>query len=196
MEAWIKKANRFTRGLMEIIQKEIPDILVVKPRIFRDNRGYFLETYRTSWLEEAGLNLNFVQDNKSFSERGVLRGLHYQIEQPQDKLITCLQGSILDVAVDIRKGSPTFGKYVTQKLDDETQYQMLVPKGFAHGFLILSDTALVSYKCTNYYYKEGERSIFWNDPGINIDWGVETPILSDRDLKNPLLKELKPEDLF
>lgn len=181
---------------MEVIQKEIQDILVFKPKIFEDERGYFAETFRTSWLEDRGLNIEFVQDNKSFSQKNVLRGLHYQIQQPQDKLICCLQGSILDVAVDIRKESDTFGQYVVHELSEQNHCQMLVPKGFAHGFLILSDTALVSYKCSDYYFKEGERAIRWDDPSIGIDWPVHQPILSEKDQRNMLLSELNPEDLF
>lgn len=173
---------------MQVETTAIPDVLILKPRVFEDKRGYFMETFHQTRYEEAGIRRTFVQDNESFSSKNVLRGLHYQIKHPQGKLVHVLQGAVFDVAVDIREGSPTFGKWTGVTLTAENKWQFWVPEGFAHGYCVLSDIALFSYKCTDFYHPEHERGILWNDPAIGIDWPVDgTPILSDKDLKHPVL---------
>ncbi len=168
----------------------IPAVVIIEPRVLRDERGFFIETYKYSDFEGEGIRDNFVQDNHSQSTRGVLRGLHYQINpKAQGKLLRCSKGRIFDVAVDIRKGSPDFGKWVGIELSDENNTMIYIPQGFAHGFLTLSDTAEVLYKCTNEYSPGHERGIIWNDPDINIDWPLEAPILSAKDLSYPALKD-------
>ena len=181
---------------MNIEESRIKGVFVFEPKVFEDDRGYFFESFRTSYLNELGLDISFVQDNVSKSFEGTIRGLHYQITNPQDKLITCLKGEVLDVAVDIRKESPTFGNYVAFKLSEKNHRSLLVPKGFAHGFSVLSEEATISYKCSNYFNKEGERGIRWDDPLIRINWDVSKPILSEKDRKLPLFSSLKEEDTF
>jgi len=181
---------------MKITESRIKGVFLVEPKVFEDDRGYFFESFRNSQLKEAGFDIKFVQDNVSKSYQGTIRGLHYQIESPQDKLITCLYGEILDVAVDVRKDSPTFGNYVAFKISEKNHRSLLVPKGFAHGFSVLSESAIISYKCSDYYNKEGERGIRWDDPLIRINWDVSRPILSEKDKKQPLFSSLKEEDLF
>ncbi len=181
---------------MEIIETKIPDVLLLKPEVYRDDRGFFLETYRESHLAERGIDVHFVQDNLSKSQKGTVRGLHYQIEQQQDKLLMVMQGTILDVAVDLRKDSPTFGKYSATELSSENKHQMFIPKGFAHGFSVLSDEALVYYKCSDYYLPEGERGLLWNDPQLGIDWKVDSPTISEKDQHQPTLNEIPNKDLF
>ena len=181
---------------MQIESTHIPDILLLKPDVYRDDRGFFLETYRVEHLSERGVDVHFVQDNLSKSQKGTVRGLHYQIEQQQDKLIMVMQGTILDVAVDLRRGSPTFGEHTAMELSADNKHQMFIPKGFAHGFSVLSDHALVYYKCSDYYYPEGERGVLWNDPDIGIDWKVDDPIISEKDRHQPRLNEISNEDLF
>ncbi|MDX1586281.1 MAG: dTDP-4-dehydrorhamnose 3,5-epimerase [Balneolaceae bacterium] len=187
---------KFKNEYMEFEQTEIEDVLLLKPDIFRDRRGIFLESYRKSLFRERGLNIDFVQDNISSSKKGAIRGLHYQIENPQDKLIMVMQGKILDVAVDLRRSSPTFGKNVTRIISEENRHQLFIPKGFAHGFAVLSDETLVYYKCSDYYNPEGERGLFWNDPALGIDWKVTDPVISDKDRHQPNLNEIPKEDLF
>lgn len=181
---------------MEFEPTEIEDVLLLKPHIFRDRRGIFLESYRKSLFSERGMDIDFVQDNISSSRKGAVRGLHYQIESPQDKLIMVMQGEILDVAVDLRKSSPTFGKCVTRIISEENSHQLFIPKGFAHGFSVLSDETRVYYKCSNYYNPEGERGLLWNDPDLEIDWKVEDPVLSEKDHHQPKLSEIPDKDLF
>jgi len=181
---------------MEINSTNIPDILVLKPDIYRDDRGFFLETYREEHLQEKGIDVHFVQDNLSQSHRDTIRGLHYQIEQQQDKLLMVMQGTILDVAVDLRRQSPTFGQHVAVELSAENKHQMFIPKGFAHGFAVLSQMALVYYKCSDYYNPDGERGLFWDDPELGINWKVEDPIVSEKDQNQPLLDEISNKDLF
>jgi dTDP-4-dehydrorhamnose 3,5-epimerase len=182
---------------MEYFRTDIEDVILFKPSLFGDDRGYFLETYRKAWLEDLGVETEFVQDNKSKSVIGVLRGLHYQVgDFAQDKLVSCVRGSVLDVAVDLRQDSPTFGKYVMHELSDQNHFQMLVPKGFAHGFLCTSEEAIITYKCSHYYNKESERGIIWNDPELNINWPIKSPLLSDKDKTNKKLSEMSKEDLF
>ncbi len=181
---------------MRITDCKIKDVKLIEPRVFEDDRGYFFESFRDNIFNDSGIDLEFVQDNVSKSYQNTIRGLHYQIKSPQDKLITCLKGTILDVAVDIRKDSPTFGQHVAIELSDENHRLLLVPKGFAHGFSVLSKEAVVSYKCTDYYNPEGERGIHWNDPNIQINWRVNNPILSDKDKVLPLLSSTREEDIF
>lgn len=181
---------------MNISETRIPAVKVIEPKVFEDDRGYFFESYRESVLREAGIDDHFVQDNVSKSYKNTIRGLHYQIENPQAKLVQCVKGSILDVAVDLRQDSPSFGNYVAYKLSDVSKRMLYVPVGFAHGFSVLSDEAIVSYKCSDYYNAEVERGLRWDDPLIRIHWDVARPILSEKDRKLPLFSSLKDEDLF
>ena len=173
----------------------LPGVLIVKPRRFGDSRGFFVETWQTEKYREAGIDCTFVQDNMSSSVGGVVRGLHYQITQPQDKLVTVVQGKVLDVAVDIRRGSPHFGEAVAVELSDENGWQLFVPQGFAHGFCVLSDEVIFHYKCSDYYCPAGERGILWNDPALQIPWPAMTPTLSDKDRVLPLLAAVPEVDL-
>ncbi len=168
---------------MNIIHTSIPDVIIIEPKVFQDSRGFFLESYnQKTFTEELGITPKFVQDNHSKSEYNVLRGLHYQITQPQGKLVRAIVGAIYDIAVDIRKKSPTFGQWVGCELNAENKCQLWIPPGFAHGFLVLSEVAEVMYKATDYYTPEGDRSILWNDPDLAIDWPLKTaPILSAKD---------------
>lgn len=169
---------------MEVIATTIPDVLLIKPKVFGDARGFFLETYRSSWFEERGITANFVQDNHSASARGVLRGLHYQIKNPQGKLVRVTAGEVYDVAVDLRKSSPTFGQSVGAYLSAENKNSLWIPPGFAHGFLVLSEHAEFNYKCTEYYAPEYDRSLLWNDPALKIEWplgDITAPVLSAKD---------------
>lgn len=167
---------------MNIIRTEIPEVLILEPNVFNDERGYFFESFNQKKFEDAiGYKINFVQDNQSKSSKGVLRGLHYQIAPfAQAKLVRCVEGEIFDVAVDIRKDSPTFKQWVGVKLTAENKKQLWIPSGFAHGFIALTD-AQVFYKTDNYYHKESERSIIWNDSSLSINWGVNDAILSNKD---------------
>lgn len=160
---------------------EIPEVLVVKPAVHGDDRGFFLETHHQEKYAQGGIPDFFIQDNHSFSKRGVLRGLHAQVEHPQGKLVQAIQGEIFDVAVDIRPDSPTFRKWVGRTLSGDNHWQLWVPPGFAHGFCVLSETAHVLYKCTGLYNKAAEIGILWNDPAIGIDWPVQEPLLSPKD---------------
>lgn len=181
---------------MEFLETEIEDVIILKPSVFTDERGYFFESYRRSHLETCGMEVEFVQDNVSCSQRDTLRGLHYQIENQQDKLVMVLEGEILDVAVDLRRSSPTFGKAVSRVLSSENRHQLFVPRGFAHGFLVYSEKALVHYKCSDYYNPAGERGLKWDDPSLNLKWDVESPIVSEKDRQQPLLADIPEEDLF
>ncbi len=181
---------------MDVIKTEIPEVLLIEPKVFGDERGFFMESFnQRTFTEKTGVNLEFVQDNHSRSSKGVLRGLHYQIQQAQGKLLRVVAGEIFDVAVDIRKDSPNFGKWVGDLLSGENKRQLWVPPGFAHGFLVVSETADVLYKTTDYYAPEYERSIIWNDPDIGINWpldGIEVK-LSKKDEAGKILKNA---DLF
>ena len=181
---------------MEITETNIPDVLLLKPKVFRDDRGFFLETFRQEYLQSQGIDVCFVQDNLSKSQKGTVRGLHYQIKQPQDKLIMVMQGAILDVAVDLRRNSSTFGQFTAMELSARNKRQLFIPKGFAHGFSVLSDEALVYYKCSDYYNPDGERGLLWNDPALAIDWKVTEPVISDKDQHQPKLHEIPKKDLF
>ena len=181
---------------MKVITTPIPGLLVVEPTVFVDERGFFFETFSQERYREAGVNGDFVQDNISFSEYGVLRGLHFQNPNPQGKLVYVLEGEVFDVAVDIRRGSPTFGKWHGEIISAADKRQFWVPPGFAHGFCVVSKTALFAYKCTDLYSPDCEGAIRWDDPAIGIDWPVEAPKLSGKDLAAPLLSEIDPEKLF
>lgn len=176
---------------MKVIPTKIPDVLIIEPRVFGDDRGFFYESYNQKLFTEAtGITRNFVQDNHSRSLKNVLRGLHYQIQQPQGKLVRVVVGEVLDIAVDIRKTSPTFGQWVSCLLSAENKRQFWVPEGFAHGFLVLSEAAEFLYKTTDYYAPQYERTILWNDPDLKIDWQLtEDPILSKKDQAGVRFKE-------
>ena len=175
---------------MKVIPTSIPDVLIIEPQVFGDDRGFFLESFNAQkFATETGVKLDFVQDNHSRSARNVLRGLHYQIQQPQGKLVRVVAGEVFDVAVDIRKSAATFGQWAGCLLSAENKRQLWVPPGFAHGFVVLSETADFLYKTTDYYAPQYERSILWNDPSLNIDWKIEgEPILSAKDKSAPTLE--------
>ncbi len=180
---------------MNIIETVLPGVMIVEPRLHGDERGYFLETWNRAAYRSAGLDLDFVQDNLSSSGRGVLRGLHYQLPNGQGKLVSCVLGEVFDVAVDIRQGSPTFGKWVGVTLTPENARRLYVPPDFAHGFQVVSEQALFTYKCTDVYNKAAEGSVRWDDPAIGIDWPVANPTLSDKDVIAPLLAEVPADRL-
>jgi dTDP-4-dehydrorhamnose 3,5-epimerase len=178
---------------MNVIATVIPGVIVLGPKVFGDDRGYFLETWSRQKYEAVGIPAEFVQDNVSFSRKGVLRGLHYQHPQSQGKLVQVMTGEVFDVALDIRVGSPTFGKAVGEILSEKNHRQMYIPPGFAHGFCVLSDTVLFSYKCTDYYHAAAEGGICWNDPDLVIDWPIREPNLSPKDGLYPRLRDV-PRD--
>ena len=175
---------------MQIIETQIKDLLVIKPDVFTDERGYFFETYNKERFAQHGLDMVFVQDNESQSTRGVLRGLHFQ-KPPftQGKLVRVVKGAVMDVAVDLRKGSPTYGQWESVVLTEDNKFMYWIPEGFAHGFVCLEDQTVFTYKCTNVYNKASEGSIRWDDPDLNIDWGIGDPILSEKDKVAPLFKD-------
>lgn len=181
---------------MQVIKCELEGLVLVVPDTYTDARGYFMETWHQRRYAEHGINWSFVQDNLSFSRRGVLRGLHFQNPTPQGKLISILQGEVFDVAVDIRRSSPTFKQWQGFILSSENKHQLFIPPGFAHGFLVLSETALCSYKCTDFYSKTDELTIRWNDPDIGIKWPIENPVLSPKDATAAFLRELPADRLF
>ncbi|TDS28060.1 dTDP-4-dehydrorhamnose 3,5-epimerase [Halanaerobium congolense] len=176
---------------MKVIKTEIEDLYIIKTKVFDDNRGWFTESYSAKKFKDNGLDIEFIQDNHSLSkEKGVLRGLHFQLNpKAQTKLVRCTRGSIYDVAVDLREGSPTYKKWFGVELSAENKKQFLIPKGFAHGFLTLSDNSEVQYKVDESYAPEYDRSIRFDDPEINVDWGIDNPILSEKDKKAPLLND-------
>jgi dTDP-4-dehydrorhamnose 3,5-epimerase len=177
---------------MEIENGSIPGLLIIKPDIFKDSRGLFFESFNKIRFAEFGLNSEFVQDNISVSAKGTLRGLHFQIAPyAQGKLVSVVKGAVLDVAVDLRKGSAYFGKYFSIELSESNHTLFWLPAGFAHGFLALADDTVFSYKCTNIYHRESERSIRWNDPQLNIQWGIENPLVSEKDIQAPYLVDIE-----
>ena len=177
---------------MKITKTEIEGLLIIEPLIHRDNRGYFFESWNKKLFKGLGINIDFFQDNQSFSKKGVIRGLHFQNPPySQGKLVRVVKGSVLDVAVDIRKTSPTYGKHVSIELNDENNKMFWIPEGFAHGFSTLSDNTIFSYKCTNIYNKSSEGSLMWNDPDLDIDWKVKDPIVSNQDQKSKNLLNFK-----
>jgi len=168
---------------MEVLKEPLPGLLIIKPNVYKDERGFFLETWQKERYKEIGIQEEFVQDNWSRSTKGVLRGLHFQNKYPQGKLVSVRRGEILDVAVDIRKDSKTFGQHYSEILSDENHLQMYVPPGFAHGFSVLSETTDFQYKCTDFYHPDDEFGINWSDETLNIDWKLDAPIVSERDNK-------------
>ncbi|MGI8909208.1 MAG: dTDP-4-dehydrorhamnose 3,5-epimerase [Rubrobacteraceae bacterium] len=180
---------------MKVIETSLPGVLVIEPDVFGDSRGFFMETYNEARYRDAGLPHRFVQDNLSFSARGVLRGLHYQNPDGQGKLLHVPRGKVFDVAVDIRAGSPTFGEWTGVTLSEENKRQLWVPEGFAHGFQVTSENALLAYKCTAPYNREAEGAVLWNDPEIRIEWPIEEPALSEKDRAAPTLREVSEDAL-
>ena len=181
---------------MKVLTCDIPGLLILEPKVFGDARGFFVETWNQRRYCEAGLPADFVQDNVSFSRRGTLRGLHFQNPNPQGKLLQVLQGEVFDVAVDIRRRSATFGKWHGLVLTAENKRQFYIPPGFAHGFAVLSETALFHYKCAGFYSPKDELAIRWDDPDIGIEWPLKEPVLSERDAKGLRLRDAPPERLF
>jgi dTDP-4-dehydrorhamnose 3,5-epimerase len=183
---------------MRRIATALPDVALVEPQVFGDSRGYFMETYNAREFERLGLPTRFVQDNQSGSQQGVLRGLHYQLGRPQAKLVRVVRGAVFDVAVDLRRGSPTFGMWAGEILSEQNRRMQFIPEGFAHGFYVLSEQAEFVYKCSAYYAPEEERGLIWNDPTVAITWPIpagEVPILSGKDGRYPRLQEMPVEDL-
>lgn len=182
---------------MEIQETKLKDVLIITPKVFKDDRGYFLESFRKKIFAERGIELDFVQDNISRSKKNTVRGLHYQAgEFAQGKLCQVVYGRVLDVAVDIRFGSPTFGKYAATELSEENHEQLWIPPGFAHGFSVLSEFAVFYYKCTNYYNKNSERAIVFNDKELNIDWNIADPVVSEKDLEAPLFRNIEKDFIY
>ena len=180
---------------MNKIETSIAGLYLLEPQVFRDDRGFFYESYHEEKFAALGIADRFVQDNHARSAQGALRGLHYQIEHPQAKLCRVIRGEVLDVVVDLRRGSPTFGRHLSVVLSSENMRQIYIPGGFAHGYLVLSEAAEFVYKCNDFYYPQYERGVLWNDPEIGIDWGIETPLLSAKDRANPPLAKIAPADL-
>lgn len=182
-----------TKGNFNFIETKIKDLYIIEPKVFGDNRGYFMESYNRKDFVDAGLDMVFVQDNESKSKKGVLRGLHFQTKHTQGKLVRVTQGEVYDVAVDLRKDSPTYGKWEGVLLSAENKRKFYIPEGFAHGFLVLSDEAVFNYKCTDFYAPEYDGGLLWNDPDVGIEWPldkIEEIVLSEKDKKQPTLKEL------
>jgi dTDP-4-dehydrorhamnose 3,5-epimerase len=180
---------------MKVLHTEIEGVVVVEPQTFEDARGFFMETFHRQRYEKLGLKADFCQDNLSFSCQKTLRGLHYQLPRQQAKLVQVLQGEVFDVAVDIRRGSPTFGRYVGAVLSGLNRRQLFIPPGFAHGFCVMSETALFTYKCSDFYAPDCERGVLWSDPAIGIGWPIPDPLLSAKDSGLPFLKDVPPEKL-
>lgn len=180
---------------MEIIKTDLPGVVHIHPNVFGDDRGFFMETYSETRYKEMGIDYTFVQDNHSRSAHGVLRGLHYQLNHPQGKLVRVVNGVVFDVAVDIRRGSPTYGKAAWAILSSGMKNQFWVPPGFAHGFCVLSESADFEYKCTDFYHPEDEGSVLWNDPDLQIPWPVDKPLLSSKDSEAMCLKDIAAEKL-
>ena len=181
---------------MNVLTCEIPGLVIIEPKVFGDARGYFMETWNQQRYREVGLDCNFVQDNISVSRRGILRGLHFQNPKGQGKLVCALQGEVFDVAVDLRKNSPTFGRWHGLTLSAENKRQFFVPAGFAHGFAVLSETAMFAYKCTEFYTPQNEMALLWNDPEVGVQWPLEAPQLSDKDARGVRLRDIPRERLF
>jgi dTDP-4-dehydrorhamnose 3,5-epimerase len=182
--------------MMQVTRTDLPEVLIIEPKLFGDQRGFFLETYHLDRYVEQGISRPFVQDNLSRSSRGVVRGLHLQNPETQGKLVSALRGRVLDVAVDVRVGSPNFGRHVAVELNDENRRQLWVPRGFAHGFAVLSETADFFYKCDNRYSPKDELVVRWDDPAIGIQWGIDQPSLSPRDAAALLLADVKNLPLY
>jgi dTDP-4-dehydrorhamnose 3,5-epimerase len=181
---------------MKVIRSDIDGLLIIEPRVFGDARGFFLETWNELRYREAGLDMRFVQDNLSFSRRGTVRGLHFQNPNSQGKLVYVIEGEVFDVAVDLRRNSPTFRRWHGVNLSGQNRLQFFVPPGFAHGFAVLSETALFAYKCTEFYSPKDELTLSWDDPDVGVRWPVGEPVLSEKDKKGLRLRELPAERLF
>ena len=179
----------YCNSTMQFVPTSIPDVILVKPMVIKDSRGYFMESYHVEKFKQGGIHCTFVQDNLAKSSKNTLRGLHFQVEYSQAKLLRCMKGEVFDVAVDLRKDSPFYGQWVGEELSEVNKYQLFIPKGFAHGYYVLSESAEISYKCSVIYHSEDEQGIAWNDPTIGIEWPGDNPILSERDQKLPLLKD-------
>ncbi len=188
-------ADAASQITVNVIETKLPGVLILEPKVFGDERGYFLETWRSTRYEDAGIRGPFVQDNIAFSRKGILRGRHFQYPQAQGKLVQVVSGEVVDVAVNVRIGSASFGQWVSERLSEANHRQMYIPPGFAHGYCVISETALFTYKCTDFYNPATEIGIIWNDPDLSIDWPVAEPILSPKDASFPRLKELSPEKL-
>jgi dTDP-4-dehydrorhamnose 3,5-epimerase len=180
---------------VKILPSSLPEVLIIEPFVFQDERGFFMETYQQRRYTEAGIESIFVQDNLSYSVRGTLRGLHYQVKHAQAKLVQVIEGTIFDVALDIRRGSPYFGQWTSVHLSDENKRQLFLPAGFAHGFCVLSESAQVVYKCTDFYASEDEGGVLWSDPTLAIAWPISEPLLSEKDSQLPCLADILPERL-
>jgi dTDP-4-dehydrorhamnose 3,5-epimerase len=180
---------------MKTAETSLKDVLIIEPDVFNDPRGFFMETFHQEKYRELGIKATFVQDNLSSSVRGTLRGLHYQHPHDQAKLVQILAGRVFDVVVDIRRGSPTFGRWTGMELDAQSPRQLYVPEGFAHGFCVLSERAIVAYKCTDFYAPNDEGGMIWSDPDAGIDWPIGEPLLSEKDSRYPLLKDIPPDRL-
>jgi dTDP-4-dehydrorhamnose 3,5-epimerase len=180
---------------MKVIETELPGVVIVEPRVFQDPRGFFMESWNQRRYADAGLPAEFVQDNLSYSARGVLRGLHFQNPRAQGKLVHVLQGEVFDVAVDIRRGSSTFGRWTGVTLSGGNKRQFYIPEGFAHGFCVTSETALFAYKCTDFYAPEDEGTILWNDPDVGIEWPVDEPLVSEKDARGSRLSDIPADRL-
>lgn len=180
---------------MKVIETSLPGVLLIEPTVISDERGFFLESYNQARFADLSVTNNFIQDNHSKSVRDTLRGLHYQLRHPQAKLCRVVAGEVMDVVVDIRLGSSHFGKHMTARLSAANKLEIFVPRGFAHGFVVLSDSAEFLYKCDDFYYKDDERGVAWDDPDLNINWGVDNPILSARDSRHPPLSRIPALEL-
>jgi dTDP-4-dehydrorhamnose 3,5-epimerase len=180
---------------MKVLSTALKGVLLIEPSVFEDKRGFFMESYQQKKYMDSGIESNFIQDNLSFSVRGTLRGLHYQLPHAQAKLVQVIKGEVFDVTVDIRSGSPTFAKWTGVHLSGENRRQLYIPEGFAHGFCVLSETAIFTYKCSDFYSHDSERGILWSDPDIGVDWPVENPVLSEKDRNYDYLKDVPPEFL-
>jgi dTDP-4-dehydrorhamnose 3,5-epimerase len=180
---------------MKVLACSLEGIYIIEPAVYGDARGFFTETYNAKRYSAAGFTQSFVQDNLSFSVRGTLRGLHYQYPHDQAKLVMAVKGEIFDVAVDIRRGSPRFGQWIGVHLSEDNKRQVFIPEGFAHGFCVLSETAMVTYKCSDLYHPDSEGGLIWNDPDLAIEWPVKDPIISDKDRRNGYLRDLPAERL-
>ena len=176
---------------MKVTETLLPGVIMIEPKTFEDDRGFFLETYHRDRYAEAGMRCDFVQDNHGRSTKGVLRGLHFQLAHPQAKLVRVVCGEVFDVAVDIRRGSPTFGKWYSAILSGENKHQLYIPEGFAHGYCVLSEVADFEYKVTDFYWPDDQAGVIWNDPDLAISWPIQDPILSEKDLSLPRLSEAR-----
>jgi dTDP-4-dehydrorhamnose 3,5-epimerase len=181
--------------MIKTIPTKIADLVIIEPKIFGDNRGFFMETYRESFYKAAGIQTQFIQDNVSYSVKGTLRGMHFQIKQPQAKLVQVLTGEVFDVAVDLRPNSSTFGKWEGVYLSDTNKRQLYIPEGLAHGFCVVSDTAHFVYKCSDYYLADDEGGMLWSDPDVGIKWPIQNPILSEKDKSYPTLTNIPSTQL-